>query len=357
MDPVDIFTINVSRWISCYCYSIFRVEPYNSCWFNCTYCYARWYRRGLELNIIRMWEKVCKRIARSSLKPFFRLATLTDPFQPREESIQASLRILRLCYHFDIPVIVNTRSNLICKSPWIDLLQCLADKRLVIVQLTIPFYCSQWILLEPKSPSPEERLEVISKLREHGIPVVARIQPLIPGLEECHLKAASEAIRAGALGIIGESLRETLNGLKKLSKLLGYDLLSQCSWEPYSSSSGGLLHPHREWRITIHRLLHNTVRGLGAHYSACKDEYYDWWSPGKDCCMAWLALNDYILRVTVYELAYTHTLSVKSAVEKLKGRYVHSEFQGLDRLVRRGLKRHEATMLRHWRLGRCGLFS
>ncbi|KSW12127.1 hypothetical protein CF15_05000 [Pyrodictium occultum] len=36
--------IKPSSYISSLCYSVFRLEPFTGCVFDCLYCYARWYR-------------------------------------------------------------------------------------------------------------------------------------------------------------------------------------------------------------------------------------------------------------------------------------------------------------------------
>ncbi len=295
-----------------------------------------------------MWERLARRLGRLEPKPFFRLATLADPFQPCEEIWMASLRMLRACLRYNIPVIVNTKSVLASRSPWLDVLQALADRGLVLVQVSLAFLES-WSLLEPRAPPPEERLELIEKLGEHGVPVVVRVQPLVPGLEEEQSRVLQLALEAGALGAIGESLRETREGLMELSRRLGYSLLEACRWEPYQPlGAGELLHPVAEWRLHIHTRMWSIARAYGRVYTACKEGIYWLWSRGRDCCQAWLGIrHPYMLRPTLYELLYTGSTSVVEAVERLGEPYKASTMlRGYPKVVRRGMKLHEKRLER-----------
>lgn len=61
--------------------------------------------------------------------------------------------------------------------------------------------------LEPKAPSPQERLETLKRLRSRGIPCFLFLRPLLPGLEEELDDLLSEAKQAGAVGVVIGGLR------------------------------------------------------------------------------------------------------------------------------------------------------
>ena len=350
----EVFAIKPSAYISGLCYSIFRLEPYTTCSLACTYCYARWYRgpHGRprpQPRVISIWTRLARRLEKLDYKPFFRLATLSEPLQYAEKDWVASLTMLQIALRHRIPVILNTKSTLVLASPWLDLILALADQGLVLVQVSLAFEDSTAAKLEPRAPPTSQRLEVIERLAEHGVPVVARVQPLVPGLEHEHVKVAREALEAGAQGLIGESLRATQQDIQHISKLLSIDLLSTTSWQPYqlhqAPARQGLLHPNPHWRLHIHTTLQSLATAYGKTYTACKEGIPP--PPARDCCQATQHIKTpTMLRPTLYELATLGLEDPLEACEKLGKPYTCSNNETLPKPVRKALKAHEARLRR-----------
>ena len=370
-----LFAIKPSSYISGLCYSVLRLEPFGGCGYSCVYCYARWYRWGdlarPQWRVVRLWERVARRLSRLDGKPFFRLATLSDPLQPAETVSAASLEMLRTASRYGVPVVVNTKSDLVARSPWLDVLASLADRGLLLVQLSIGFGDRTASLLEPRAPPPARRLEALETLAEHSIPAVVRVQPLVPGLEEEQLAVAREALERGALGVIGESIRETRMGFKTLSRLLGYSVEEAAGGlEPYQlvevEGREPLYHPSTAWRTRIHEALARLAQGYGRPYAACKDGVEPGYVPGRDCCLTWIAMPGRLLRPTLHEYLYlsreagrplTPREFVEECMERLSSRgYVCGDaVNQLPNPVSKAFRLHERKLLRlvesgRWRL-------
>ena len=301
-----LFGIKPSNIVSTYCYSVFRLEPYSGCSYNCIYCYGRWYRVGQPPAstglLLKYWEKIAGKLSRvDAPKPYFRLATLTEPFQEGvEDKYMVSYKMIELAHQYHIPLVINTKSVLVTKSPWIDLLIKMSEEKLVLIQVSLSFISDDVALtLEPRAPSPTRRLEVIDKLREHGIPVVLRLQPLIPGFEDEHLSVLREASKS-VQGVIVESLRATREDLRVLNGLvrerLGRDLLS-VGWVKYTSEAENLYTPSRNWKRKMYEEIKRFSRDLPL--TTCKDYPLSMMS---DCCLFWLTGNrSYGVRETIRE--------------------------------------------------------
>lgn len=65
-------------------------------------------------------------------------------------------------------------------------------------------------VLEPKAPSPEERLETIENLARAGLKPILFYRPIIPGISEKEYREVLEkAKKSGAIGVVAGSLRIT----------------------------------------------------------------------------------------------------------------------------------------------------
>ena len=321
------YAIKPSSYISGLCYSILRLEPFDRCGYGCIYCYARWYRGPHGVARVKPgWPRVAERLARLASRvwprPWFRLSTLSEPFQEVEagEPSRHVARVLRLLARNGVPVVVNTRSASVARGEVLSALLELADRGLVVVQVSLsPRGLDR--LWEPGAPSTWRRLEALEALAEHGVPVAARLQPAVPGLEEELHRLALEALDRGAMGLIAESLRETGEGLRLLYRLAGLEPpVPLDGWEPYQLAPEPgrtpLLHPPLWWRERLHHRLRLLAARSGALYAPCKDgplPEYAWppWRPGRDCChLAAAALErgrrwpGLLLRPTLHEYLY-----------------------------------------------------
>ncbi len=311
-----LFAIKPSSYISSLCYSIFRLEPYSGCSYGCIYCYARWYRWSKPLvnpgKLLGLWKRVARSLQKSLNPPvYFRLSTLSEPFQENIEMQRViSLEMLRIALRYEIPLVVNTKSLLVTRSPWLDIILRLADKRLVLIQYSLTTINEYHrVKLEPQAPPSWRRLEAIEYLREHDVPVVARIQPLIPGIEEEQLETARQALEHGAQGLITESIRETKEGLQEIAKTIGInprEYMEIVKWEPYQFMEVDymkpLLHPNIDWRARIFGKLETIARTYGKPLTLCKEGVWRKYSrPGFDCCQFWHTRSYYALRKTLHE--------------------------------------------------------
>ena len=299
MNPFE-FVIKPSNYISPLCYSIFRLEPFDTCSFGCIYCYAQWYRGPhkpkprAKWYVVKEFERIVKRL---SVKPYFRLATLSEPFQ---DDYEITLKLIRIAKKHKVPLIINTKSDKVSNPDIIYELASLASDSLVLVQISISSLKYDKIL-EPLAPSARSRLKAVEALSSMGVPTVVRVQPLIPGLEEDHYEVADLALRAGAQGLIGESIRLTEPLLKVLYSALG--LRANDEWEPYQfrevEGKEPLLHPKAEWRERVHRALSAIASTYNKPYADCK-ETCTFYGFKKDCCLSWVAMNA-PLRLTLRE--------------------------------------------------------
>jgi DNA repair photolyase len=186
------------------------LNPYRGCEHGCIYCYARptheylGFSAGLDFESRIMVKTNAPELLRMELEsPRWRPQTLvmsgvTDPYQPVEKKLQITRGCLEVLAKFRNPVAIITKNRLVTRD--IDLLRELADRRATAANISVTSLDPKLQrILEPRTSSPDARLDAIRQLRAAGIPVGVMVAPIIPGLTDHEIPKILEACaEAGA---------------------------------------------------------------------------------------------------------------------------------------------------------------
>jgi DNA repair photolyase len=94
---------------------------------------------------------------------------------------------------------ITTKSVLIVRD--LDLLQALAGRHRFSVHMTVTTSDERLArLLEPKAPTPAQRLEAVRKLAQAGVSVGVNAMPVLPGMNDSPGSLEALAARAAAAG-------------------------------------------------------------------------------------------------------------------------------------------------------------
>ena len=126
------------------------------------------------------------------------MSGVTDPYQPVERRLEITRGCLRVLAKFRNPVAIITKNRLVTRD--IDLLGELAAHHAAAVNVSVTSLDPDLQrVLEPRTSSPNARLEAIAQLRSAGIPVGVMVAPIIPGLTDHEVPAILAACaKAGA---------------------------------------------------------------------------------------------------------------------------------------------------------------
>ena len=129
----------------------------------------------------------------------------TDCYQPVERKLKLTRGCLEQFLQFRNPVGVITKNSLVTRD--IDVLQDLARQKLVHVTLSITSLDPKLISrMEPRTASPQNRLNAVKTLSDAGIPVGVNVAPVVPGLTDSEIsgnfKRAADNGAKGAAYII-----------------------------------------------------------------------------------------------------------------------------------------------------------
>ncbi len=181
------------------------INPYRGCEHGCAYCYARptheylGWSAGLDFESRIMVKEDAPELLRRELSAkkwtpqVLALSGVTDCYQPIERKLQLTRRLLEVLAEFRNPCVIITKNRLVARD--IDVLKELAKYQCVSVFVSVTTLdLALNRILEPRTSSPEQRLETIRQLADAGIPVGTLVAPIIPGLTDHEIASIVEAV-------------------------------------------------------------------------------------------------------------------------------------------------------------------
>lgn len=186
-----------------------RFDTYYGCSHGCKYCFSR------KFNDI---SKIKKLENETQLKNFIKgkrgvdtnwcdwniplhWGGLSDPFQPCEKIHRISFNCLKIFSETQYPFVVSTKGKLIAEEEYLDLL----SKCNCVIQISM--VCSKYDILEPGTPTYDERLEIVKKISSKVKRVIIRVQPYMHEVFEDVLNNLEKVKEAGAYGVIIEGMK------------------------------------------------------------------------------------------------------------------------------------------------------
>src|SRR5438477_4804592 len=186
------------------------LNPYRGCEHGCIYCFARptheylGLSAGLDFESKIMVKTDAPKLLEAELsspkwKPqVLVMSGVTDPFQPVERKLRITRGCLEVLAKFRNPVAIITKNRLVTRD--IDILRDLARCNAVAVNISVTSLDPNLQrVLEPRTSSPQARLEAIMQLRQAEIPTGVMVAPIIPGLTDHEVpKILDACAKAGA---------------------------------------------------------------------------------------------------------------------------------------------------------------
>ncbi|MBY9079407.1 radical SAM protein [Paenibacillus sp. HN-1] len=259
------------------------INSYRGCAHACSYCFARGFqgfldRKGddefqnhilLKTNAAEALEEQLARLAKRFKHDLaamreevgeVMLGTVTDPYQPVESKALLTRQCLKVLARYQIRTSVTTRSPLILRD-----LELLKEMPSLSVNISLNILNDGIARrLEPGSPLPSRRVELLHRLAEHGIMTnvfIAPILPLLSDSEEELERLFLTAVESGAGSIMTSLLRlspEVKNWYFRTLKEEFPDLLT-----PYRKLYAGGGYAEDGYRGEMSRLLDSLHRRFG----------------------------------------------------------------------------------------------
>lgn len=197
------------------------ISPYRGCVHACTYCYARASHAFLGYDTGDDFEKeivvkvnaadlLAREIRRARLRhQTMIMGTISDPYQPAEHIYRLTRKILHILDRAGNPTQITTKSTTVVQG--LPILAGMASRAGCAVNFTITTLADDLArMLEPRAPSPRQRLEAMAKVAEAGIPTGIFAAPILPGLTDANEdleRLASAVAEHGGSYMMASALR------------------------------------------------------------------------------------------------------------------------------------------------------
>jgi DNA repair photolyase len=186
------------------------INPYRGCEHGCIYCYARptheylGYSLGLDFETrILVKEDAPELLSQTLSRPGWvpkpmAISGVTDPYQPVERRLRLTRKCLEVLADFRNPAIIITKNHLVTRD--IDVLRRLAEHEAILVNISVTTLDPSLArVMEPRTSTPQRRIDAIAELTKAGIPTGVLVAPVIPGLTDHEMPSIIEAcVSAGA---------------------------------------------------------------------------------------------------------------------------------------------------------------
>ncbi|RLI23803.1 radical SAM protein [Candidatus Bathyarchaeota archaeon] len=272
MTPVTLPRFRSPPEAYCTCPPKFNINPYlGRCGHGCLYCYSVKFPafRGEVKPRFELLERLKHKRRLAAVKLPVMLSDCTDPYQPIERKTLLTRRILELLVDDGFPILIVSKSDLVVRD--LDLLA----KTSAVVTLTVTYLDEGFTsFMEPGAPPPSKRIEALRRLSKAVIPVGARIDPIIPGLNDDPrgLKELVETLASSGVRHVTVSTLKPVRGFFKTLKRLNLDLYYRLR-NVYSK--GRWIHGYKylpeDYRRRIVETMRSLVLGYGMSFASCRE--------------------------------------------------------------------------------------
>ena len=162
---------------------------YRGCTHGCIYCDSRSSCYGFDhdfedIEVKQNAPALLEQALRSKRrKCMIGTGAMCDPYMHCEETLGMTRKCLEIIDRYGFGVTVQTKSDRILRD--LDLLRSIHKKAKCVVQMTLTTYDENLCrILEPNVCTTKERVKVLQVMKEHGIPTIVWLSPILPFLND-----------------------------------------------------------------------------------------------------------------------------------------------------------------------------
>jgi DNA repair photolyase len=255
----------------CTCPGKLSLNPYTGCAHGCLYCYASSYipRFSDCRPKIGLLERLRRDVRRVEPGALVSIANSSDPYPPMEKDLHLTRECIMILRDSGLRLQLVTKSDMVARD--IDLLRAMPCVVSITLTTTNDKLCKR---LEPGAPLPERRLQAIRLLQSHGVPVTARLDPIIPGVNDSEIEDLVSAVcRAGALHITSSTYKARPDSLKRLKEAFPEESEALCAMFEKGSWTSGCHYLPKDVRFELMQRTKEAATERGASFSTCREGF------------------------------------------------------------------------------------
>jgi DNA repair photolyase len=256
----------------CTCPFKYSFSPYVGCYHGCLYCYASSYiPRFSEVRVKKdVIKQLNKEISKIKQNKYVTIANSNDPYQPIEEKLKLTREALKIFSSHEFKIMIVTKSSLVLRD--LDILK----KSRAAVSITITTLDENKAKrLEPNAPSPEKRLKAIKILSENNIPTIARIDPIIPLINDEEIDNLVKSVaEAGANHIVSSTYKVKLDSWKRMEKEFPAEM-EKLKYLYFGKGEriNGYYYLPKEYRYKLMKKVWENTKKFNITFAACREGF------------------------------------------------------------------------------------
>ncbi|WP_048056084.1 radical SAM protein [Pyrococcus sp. ST04] len=254
----------------CTCPFKYTLNPYTGCDHACVYCYITGYiPRAFKVrtkdNLLPSLEKELRKFDKRYI---IAMSYSSDPYPTIERQLGITRRVLELFKRYGVRCLLLTKSDIFERD--IDILQELR----CAVGITVTTMDEEKAkMLEPNAPPPKARIRALKKAKKAGIPVYARIDPIIPYYTwEDFEKTLNELDFVSHITVSTLKLRPDIRARMRAK----FPHLMRKLEPLYTEKYEGYLYLRRDVRFKILQRARELIEKKGITFGSCREGYYSY---------------------------------------------------------------------------------
>jgi len=252
----------------CTCPPKLTFNPYTGCDHACVYCYAssyipRFFNCRTKKDLIPRLKREASKVKGEIVS----VSNSSDPYPNIEAKNGLMHKCLEILSENDCMVQIITKSDLVVRDA--DLLR----KTPSMVAMTVTTDDDSVAqIIEPNAPSPSKRLKAIKCLATRGIPAAARIDPIIPFINDNPEKLVRTLASIGVKHVISSTYKLKPDNWKRLSTALPKiaQKLKPLYFEKGEKINGYTFLP-RDLRVKLMKEICSLAERNGMKFGACRE--------------------------------------------------------------------------------------
>jgi DNA repair photolyase len=252
----------------CTCPQKLTVNPYTGCNHGCLYCYASSYVPNFA--DVRPKKDLPQALAKETIKLRGQTVTLcssSDPYPPMEASVGQTRKCLDILARSNCRLEIVTKSNLVVRDD--DLFKKVPTTVAFTITTDNEALAKE---LEPNAPSPSERISAAQDLLSQGIPVLVRIDPIIPFLNDQPRRLIALLAAIGVKHITSSTYKPKPDNWRRLSQ--AYPQVAEKLKPLYFQEGervGGNTYLPKDLRFKLLKEVHDVVVAHGLQFGVCRE--------------------------------------------------------------------------------------